>query len=337
MAKPTGTSFVQAALAFLGTPYVWGGASPKGFDCSGLVEYVLTKMGVKNVPRTSEQQYAWATPISASQLQPGDLVFLNFPGEMSPGHVMIWLGNDKVLQAPGTGQQVQVSKFSPKAPGQNEWGATVVGYGRIPGLSYQGEPATVAAPGGSATAAAGGQSGGGATAAAAGTGCLPVLVLWSCIIAMFVLSFVHQGTAATGRPAHSERSNMSSTAGSTEEKDGVEVFEADASKPKAKPKASTAKPKAKPKASTAKPKAKPKASTPRSKFPVLKTEAACEKVMKANLDSYKQYQVERDKNRNEKGMAKHKLGYRTYKNAYTQLLAIRKAAGKGRRNAKAGA
>lgn len=86
---------------------------------------------------------------------------------------------------------------------------------------------------------------------------------------------------------------------------------------------------------TAKAKATPKASTPRSKFPVLKTEAACEKVMKANLAAYKQYQVERDKNRNEKGMEKHKLGYRTYKNAYTQLLALRKAAGKGRRNAKA--
>lgn len=78
-----------------------------------------------------------------------------------------------------------------------------------------------------------------------------------------------------------------------------------------------------------------KASTPRSSFPELKTEAACEKVMKANLESYKQYQVERDKNRNEKGMEKHRLGYRTYKNAYTQLLGLRKAAGKGRRNAKA--
>lgn len=84
-----------------------------------------------------------------------------------------------------------------------------------------------------------------------------------------------------------------------------------------------------------KPAAAKKESTPRSKFPTYKTEAAAEKVMKANLDGYKQYQVERDKNRSERGMEKHRVAYKTYKNAYTQLLALRKASGKGRRNAAA--
>lgn len=140
MAAKTGVQFARAAAAFIGTPYVYGGSSPKGFDCSGLVYYVLGKMGI-SAPRTSEAQYRWATPVSAAQLKPGDLVFLNFPGEQSPGHVMIWLGQNKVLQAPSAGQKVQVSSFNPKAPGSNEWGATVVGYGKIPGLSYKGSAA----------------------------------------------------------------------------------------------------------------------------------------------------------------------------------------------------
>jgi cell wall-associated NlpC family hydrolase len=170
----SGSTFAQNALAFLGTPYVFGGANPSGFDCSGLVEYVLTKMGLKGVPRTSEEQYAWADPISASQLQPGDLVFMNFPGELSPGHVMIWLGGNQVLQAPAQGQDVQVSKFDPQSPGTNEWGGTVVGYGRVPGLSYQGEPAAVTSQ-----------------ATAAG-GCLPVLGMFAagtCILVELVLHF----------------------------------------------------------------------------------------------------------------------------------------------------
>lgn len=100
----------------------------------------------------------------------------------------------------------------------------------------------------------------------------------------------------------------------------------------AKKAAAPAKPKAAPKKATT---SKAKATTPRAKFDVLKTQAACEKVMAQHKQAYIDYQVERDKNRNEKGMEKHRLGYRTYKNAYTQLLGIRKAEGLGRRNAKA--
>jgi hypothetical protein len=148
VAQHTGTQFVTLAARYVGVPYVWGGASPRGFDCSGLVYYVLGKLGIQ-APRTSEAQYAWTKRVSPQALRPGDLVFLNFPGEQSPGHVMIWLGGNKVLQAPAPGQKVQVSHFDPQAPGSNEWGATVVGYGRIPGLSYKGEPTSVPVAGGS--------------------------------------------------------------------------------------------------------------------------------------------------------------------------------------------
>jgi NlpC/P60 family len=152
VARKTGTQFATLALGYLGTPYLWGGSSPSGFDCSGLVQYALGRLGVA-APRTSENQYAWAKPVSTSRLKPGDLVFLNFPGEQSPGHVMIWLGSDLVLQAPQQGQNVQVSHFDPKQPGANEWGATVVGYGRVPGLSYANEPDTLVSSGGGGTSA----------------------------------------------------------------------------------------------------------------------------------------------------------------------------------------
>jgi cell wall-associated NlpC family hydrolase len=136
----SGDAFVENASRYVGTPYVWGGNSPKGFDCSGLVEYVLSNMGIRNVPRTSEAQYAWTQRVGPASLQAGDLVFLNFPGETSPGHVMIYAGGNEVIQAPSTGQLVQEDSFDPRKPGKNEWGATVVGYGRVPGLSYAGEP-----------------------------------------------------------------------------------------------------------------------------------------------------------------------------------------------------
>lgn len=138
----TGSAFAQDAARYVGRPYVWGGSSPKGFDCSGLVEYSLTSdLGLRNVPRTSEAQYAWTRRVSADQVQAGDLVFLNFPGEQSPGHVMIYAGGKKVIQAPRPGKNVEIASFDPKKPGQNEWGAQIIGYGRVPGLSYAGEPA----------------------------------------------------------------------------------------------------------------------------------------------------------------------------------------------------
>ena len=97
-------SVVGYALSFQGVPYVYGGTSPSGFDCSGLVMYVYAAFG-KTLPHNDLAQRACCTSISKSQLQPGDLVFW-------PGHVAIYIGGNTVVHAPEPGKTVRTVSLS---------------------------------------------------------------------------------------------------------------------------------------------------------------------------------------------------------------------------------
>jgi peptidoglycan DL-endopeptidase CwlO len=97
---------VGIAMRYLGVPYVWGGASPRGFDCSGLVSYVFAQIGV-SVPHSSYAQFGMGIPVSYGELQPGDLVF--FAGA---SHVGIYIGGGQFIHAPHTGDVVKISSLS---------------------------------------------------------------------------------------------------------------------------------------------------------------------------------------------------------------------------------
>ena len=97
---------VAIAMRYLGTPYVWGGASPSGFDCSGFVMYVYAQVGV-SLPHSSYAQYGAGSPVSRGDLQPGDLVFFN-----GLGHEGIYIGGGSFIHAPHTGDVVKISSMT---------------------------------------------------------------------------------------------------------------------------------------------------------------------------------------------------------------------------------
>ncbi|WKD57343.1 putative endopeptidase precursor [Corynebacterium capitovis DSM 44611] len=94
---------VSAAMAQLGKPYGWGAAGPDAFDCSGLMAWSYAQNG-KSIPRTSQAQLAGGTPVSLSELQPGDIVGY-YPGVT---HVGMYIGNGQVVHASDYGIPVQV-------------------------------------------------------------------------------------------------------------------------------------------------------------------------------------------------------------------------------------
>lgn len=105
----TGSRIVQAALKYLGVPYRYAGNSPRGFDCSGLVNYVLREVGI-NVPRTSYDQWKVGTRITRDQLLPGDVVFFS-----NLSHVGIYIGNGNFVHAPYSGASVRIQSLADRA------------------------------------------------------------------------------------------------------------------------------------------------------------------------------------------------------------------------------
>jgi cell wall-associated NlpC family hydrolase len=108
---PTGQAAVAIAMNYLGVPYRWGGAVPTtGFDCSGLVRFVYAQLGI-NLVHYAASQFAAFPKLSPAQLQPGDLVFFE-PKMDGPGHVGLYIGHDRMIEAPHTGALVRIASVS---------------------------------------------------------------------------------------------------------------------------------------------------------------------------------------------------------------------------------
>jgi cell wall-associated NlpC family hydrolase len=116
----THSGVVGVAMGQLGTPYVWAGSAPGGFDCSGFVMWAYAQVGV-SLPHSSYAQYGYGVPVSRDQLQPGDLVFFD-----GLGHVGIYIGADQFVHAPHTGDVVKISSLN-----ESWYSSTYVGARRI--------------------------------------------------------------------------------------------------------------------------------------------------------------------------------------------------------------
>ncbi|MEH7549014.1 C40 family peptidase, partial [Neobacillus vireti] len=103
------SAIIAYAKQFLGVPYVWGGSTPSGFDCSGFTSYVFRNAAGINLPRVSRDQQNVGTRISPSQVQPGDLVFRGNPAY----HVGIYIGGGQYIHAPQTGDVVKIAAYDP--------------------------------------------------------------------------------------------------------------------------------------------------------------------------------------------------------------------------------
>jgi cell wall-associated NlpC family hydrolase len=122
-ATPATTRAIKAvkfALAQVGKPYVYATAGPDTYDCSGLTMASWAVAGV-SLPHSSEEQYTMGTPVSVSQLQPGDLLFFYGP---PPGHVTIYVGGGLMVSAPQPGENVLIARLS-------EYNGSYVGARRV--------------------------------------------------------------------------------------------------------------------------------------------------------------------------------------------------------------
>ena len=116
-----------SAISFVGKPYVYGSSNPDvGFDCSGLVQYVLAQSGVKKLPRTSAEMYDASSAINPEDLTVGDLLFFDSGGGININHVGIYVGEGRFIHAPSSGNFVRLDKLE-----QDYWQKAFVGGRRV--------------------------------------------------------------------------------------------------------------------------------------------------------------------------------------------------------------
>lgn len=104
----SGNAVLEVASRYVGVPYVSGGTTPEGFDCSGFTSYVYAQLGI-TLPRTSSAQRNAGTVVSRAEAQPGDLIW-------SPGHIGIYAGGDMMIDAPRPGKTVQFRSIWQSSP-----------------------------------------------------------------------------------------------------------------------------------------------------------------------------------------------------------------------------
>ncbi|GAB4086042.1 C40 family peptidase [Myceligenerans cantabricum] len=107
-APTTSSDILSIAKQYIGVPYLWGGSTPAGFDCSGFTSYVYAQVGI-SLPRTSSEQRYAGTVVSRAEAQPGDLIW-------SPGHIAIYAGGDMQVEAPVPGQTVRYTSIWQSSP-----------------------------------------------------------------------------------------------------------------------------------------------------------------------------------------------------------------------------
>lgn len=122
--SPSNHEAVTIAENLIGTPYRYGGADPRGFDCSGLVYYSYRKAGIP-LPRSTTDQYRLSKRIHLSKLRPGDLVFFAISPN-KPSHVGIYAGQGKFIHAPSSGKAVSYAYL-----GNDYWQDKLIGTGRL--------------------------------------------------------------------------------------------------------------------------------------------------------------------------------------------------------------
>lgn len=106
----TGADIVRAARDYLGVRYVWGGDTPRAFDCSGFTRYVFARYGIA-LPRTAHEQAAFGDAPFPGDLRPGDLLF--FSGGQGAQHIAIYVGGDTIIHASSSAKRVKLDLIKP--------------------------------------------------------------------------------------------------------------------------------------------------------------------------------------------------------------------------------